>query len=220
VEGALGVGGRKVPFISPIPSKNSSLSSACHFAKTRLLTWNDLEQVWAITPYILSVVYDDHHTLIRREQSLQVLGGEICSSAWLLHRKRSRGLTSTLISTQYPVPKDLALWVDHSADRIGISPSSHCINVHLVEFRHGHQEILQSGPIHQYLSPTLRMTPKCSPWLGIVVSFRLFPFPPLTLSWSGIIGKCEPSNILQCFGIGIRFSSAFPFNRSGRWWWW
>ena len=151
MEGALGVGGRKVPFISPIPSKNSSLSSACHFAKTRLLTWNDLEQVWAITPYILSVVYDDHHTLIRREQSLQVLGGEICSSAWLLHRKRSRGLTSTLISTQYPVPKDLALWVDHSADRIGISPSSHCVDVHLVKLRHGIQELLQSRSDHQYL---------------------------------------------------------------------
>lgn len=80
VGGAAGVGGRKEELISPIPIKKSSTASDVAYHSTQgqgQLTRYNLDEVGTVTPYVLSIVDDYHHTLICREQSLQVLGCKV-----------------------------------------------------------------------------------------------------------------------------------------------
>ena len=73
--------GKKAALISPIPTKNSS-RKACRVLQSALglsrverpkeerLTRNDFDQIWRSVPNVSSIINDDYHVCIAREQSL------------------------------------------------------------------------------------------------------------------------------------------------------
>lgn len=112
----------------------------------------DLDEVWDIRPNIGSIVDNDDHALVRWEQPFEILRAEALQGIRrdAIHARRGTSiLTAALVSAQHASAKDLAVWVDDLADRVGVFAGAHSVDVHLVHLGHFVEKRLKTRSAQQ-----------------------------------------------------------------------
>lgn len=153
--------GRKAALMSPIPTKNSSAYGDNSVRRDARVNWQNCdEQGITLTrfgePSQTSARSSMMTTMLvsqgnRRCRFLRVMPGQEVrvSTRQFANNAVAKSLTPTLISTQNPCTKELALGINHFAHLDGVGSCAHRVDVHLVDFGERREKVLQSRPARE-----------------------------------------------------------------------
>lgn len=115
-------------------------------------TGDNLDEVRTAVPDVGPVVDDHHHVGVAWKEPLQALPGHACRSTCMsaresLRPQKGKERTAALVPTQDAPAKESAVRVNDLADFDRIGPSSHRVDVHLVDLGDPLQELGQARSV-------------------------------------------------------------------------